>query len=198
MKTEKEKMLTGEPYKANDPELLAERQKAKELIFSFNNLPPSEVDKRKEILQQLLGKTGDSYYFEPPFRCDYGYNIAIGENFYTNYNLTILDCAKVTIGDHVLIGPNVGIFTAGHPMHYENRIQEWEHAYPVKIGNNVWIGGHVVINPRVTIGDNSVIGSGSVVTRDIPPNVFAAGNPCKVIRTITQEDKNSYLSTLSG
>lgn len=125
MKTEKEKMLTGEPYKANAPELLAERQKAKELIFSFNNLPPSEVDKRKEILQQLLGKTGDSYYFEPPFRCDYGYNIEIGENFYSNYNLTILDCATVIIGDHVLIGPNVGIFTAGHPMHYENRIQEW-------------------------------------------------------------------------
>ncbi|UZH55371.1 sugar O-acetyltransferase [Salinimicrobium tongyeongense] len=193
MKTEKEKMLAGEPYQAFDPVLVAERQAVKEHIFKFNNLPPSEVEKRNEILKQLLGSMGDNYYFEPPFRCDYGYNIEIGDNFYTNYNLVVLDCAKVSIGDSVLIGPNVGIFTAGHPLHHEIRIQEWEHAYPISIGNKVWIGGQVVINPGVSIGENSVIGSGSVVTKDIPSNVFAAGNPCRVIRAITEEDKNSYL-----
>lgn len=185
-------MLAGEPYKGFDPELLSERQRAKEMIFEFNSLRPSQIEERNNILKKLLRKTGKNNFFEPPFRCDYGYNIEIGENFYTNYNLIILDCAKVTIGNNVLIGPNVGIFTAGHPLHAEIRKQEWEHAYPIIIGNSVWIGGHVVINPGVSIGDHTVIGSGSVVTKDIPANVFAAGNPCRVIREITDEDRNSY------
>ena len=190
--TEKEKMLAGLPYKGFDPELLSERQRAKELIFEFNALRPTNIEERNVLLKSLLGKTGENFFFEPPFRCDYGYNIEIGENFYTNYNLIVLDCAKVSIGNDVLIGPNVGIFTAGHPLHPEIRKQEWEHAYPIRIGNSVWIGGHVVINPGVKIGDNSVVGSGSVVTKDIPPNVFAAGNPCKVIREITEDDRKSY------
>lgn len=191
--TEKEKMIAGAPYKAGDPELFSERQRAKELIFEFNSHRPSQLEERNVLLKNLLGKTGENYFFEPPFRCDYGYNIVIGENFYSNYNLIILDCAKVSIGNDVLIGPNVGIFTAGHPLHHKIRKQEWEHAYPVTIGNSVWIGGHVVINPGVKIGDNSVIGSGSVVTKDIPPNVFAAGNPCRIIREITAADKEGYL-----
>ncbi len=197
MKTEKEKMLAGKPYKGFDEELLLERQLAKELIFEFNALRPSELKERNEILKRLLGKTGKNYFFEPPFRCDYGYNIEIGENFYTNYNLIILDCANVTIGNNVLIGPNVGIFTAGHPLHPDLRKQEWEHAYPIEIKDNVWIGGHAVINPGVSIGENSVIGAGSVVTKNIPANVFAAGNPCRVIRQISEEDKSAYQKNFS-
>lgn len=189
MNSEKEKMLAGKPYKASDKELSAERQWAKQQIFNLNTLPPSETEQQDTILKKLLGKTQNSFTIEPPFRCDYGYNIELGKDFYANYNLTILDCAKVTIGNKVLIGPNVGIYTAGHPMHVVDRNQDYEFASPISIGDNVWIGGHVVINPGVTIGNNSVIGSGSVVTKNIPSNVVAAGNPCKVIRKITDKDK---------
>lgn len=194
--SEKEKMLNGKPYKSFGDELLNERQYAKELIFNFNNLRPKEIDKRNEIIKELLGKTSKNFFIEPPFRCDYGYNIEIGENFYSNYNCIILDCAKVTIGDNVLFAPNVSIYTAGHPIHYELRNAEYEYAFPVTIGNNVWIGGNTVINPGVTIYDNCVIGSGSVVTKDIPANSMAAGNPCRVIRKITDEDKKYYFKNL--
>ncbi len=196
MKSEKEKMLAGLPYKAFGEELLNERQHAKELVFDFNHLRPSEVKKRNEILKQLLGKTQQNFFIEPPFRCDYGYNIELGNNFYSNYNLIILDCAKVTIGNNVLIGPNVGLYTAGHPVHFEKRNEEFEYAFPITIGNNVWIGGNVVINPGVTIGNNSLIGSGSVVTKDIPSNAIALGNPCKVYRKITDADKPFYYKDL--
>ena len=184
MKSEKEKMLTGELYKAFGKELFDERQKAKELIFEFNSLHPVEVNKRNEIIRNLFGKTGNEFFIEPPFRCDYGYNIEIGDKFYSNYNLIILDCARVKIGNNVLIAPNVSIYTAGHPLDFELRIQEYEFAYPVIIGDNIWIGGNVVINPGVTIGNNSIIGSGSVVTKNIPENVVAAGNPCRVLRQL--------------
>ena len=192
MQSEKEKMLEGKLYKAFGDELFKERQYAKELIFQFNSLPPSEIDKRNRIIKKLFYTTGEKYFIEPPFRCDYGYNISIGNNFYSNYNLIILDCAKTEIGDNVLIGPNVAIYTAGHPLHYDLRNQEYEFALPIYIGNNVWIGGNAVINPGVRIGDNSVIGSGSVVTRDIPSGVVAAGNPCKVLRR-TDEKRQDIL-----
>jgi len=192
MSNEKYKMLSGKPYKAFDSELLKERQAAKELIFTYNSSRPNEINERNEVLKKLLGKTGNTFFIEPPFRCDYGYNIEIGDNFYSNYNLIILDCAKVIFGNNVLIGPNVGIYTAGHPLHFEKRNQEYEYALPIIIGNNVWIGGNVVINPGITIGDNAVIGSGSVVTRNIPNNVIAVGNPCKVLREITEDDKRYY------
>lgn len=192
METEKEKMLSGKPYKAFGMELLTERQYAKELIFDFNALRPAEIEKRNNIIKQLFGKILEPFFIEPPFRCDYGYNISIGANFYSNYNLTILDCAKVTIGNNVFIAPNVSLFTAGHPIHFEPRNQEFEHALPITIGNNVWIGGNVVINPGITIGDNSVIGAGSIVTRNIPDNVIAFGNPCRIIRNITEDDKSYY------
>jgi maltose O-acetyltransferase len=196
MKSEKEKMISGKPYKASDQELINERQYAKELVFDFNSLRPDELEKRNEVLKKLLGKTKNNFYVEPPFRCDYGYNIQIGEKFYANYNLIILDCAKVIIGDNVLIGPNVSIFAAGHPLHHERRNQEYEYAFPINIGHNVWIGGNVVINPGITIGDNSVIGSGSIITKDIPGNVIAKGNPCKVLREITEGDKLNYYKNL--
>jgi len=197
MQTEKEKMLLGRPYKAFGEELLSERQHAKELIFDFNTLHPSEIVKRTNIIKKLFGQTAEPFFIEPPFRCDYGYNISIGANFYANYNLTILDCGKVTIGDNVFIAPNVSLFAAGHPIHFELRNQEFEYGIPISIGNNVWIGGNVTINPGVTIGDNSVLGAGSVVTKDVPSNVIAFGNPCKVIRTITDEDKNYYFKKLN-
>lgn len=192
MSSEKDKMLSGELYKSFDAELLAERQRAKEIVFSYNRLQPSLIEERNELLKSLFGSVKGNFFIEPPFRCDYGCNIEIGENFYANYNLVILDCAKVTIGDNVLIGPNVGIYTAGHPLHFELRNEEWEFACPITIEDNVWIGGNVVLNPGVTVGRNSVVGSGSVVTKDIPANVVAAGNPCRVIREITDADKRRH------
>ena len=190
MKTEKEKMLAGELYQAFGNELFEERQAAKSLIFEFNNLHPSEIEKREGIIKKLFCSTGEKFFIEPPFRCDYGYNISIGENFYANYNLVILDCAKVTIGSNVFVAPNVSLFTAGHPIHFAKRNAEYEFAYPITIGNNVWIGGNTVINPGVSIGDNSVIGSGSVVTKNIPSDCVAVGNPCRILRAITKDDEN--------
>lgn len=137
----------------------------------------------------MFGKVKGSFFIEPPFRCDYGYNIDVGENFYANYNCTILDCAQVLIGDNVLFGPNVSLFTAGHPIHLETRHEGLEFALPIVIGNDVWIGGGTIVNPGVTIGHNVVIGSGSVVTKHIPSDSIAVGNPCKVMRKITDRDR---------
>lgn len=187
--TEKEKMLKGLLYKALDKELAEERQSAKVVLFDFNSLHPSKIEQRNDMIRSLFGHTIGDFYIEPPFRCDYGYNILIGRNFYANYNCTIIDCAKVMIGDNVLFGPNVCLFTAGHPLHFEARNAGDEFALPITIGNNTWIGGGVIVNPGINIGDNVVIGSGSVVTKDIPSNSLAVGNPCKVIREITEEDR---------
>lgn len=189
MKSSKEKMIAGEVYQAMGRELFDERQYAKEQLYIYNNLEPSKIKQRNQLLKTLFGRSTNLFFIEPPFRCDYGYNIFLGDNFYANFNLTILDCAPVTIGDNVMIGPNVSLFTAGHPVHHEPRVAGWEYAKPITIEDNVWIGGHTVINPDVTIGKNSVIGSGSVVTKDIPENVVAVGNPCRVIRNITEQDK---------
>jgi galactoside O-acetyltransferase len=189
MKSEKEKSHSGELYKAFGEELLSERQEARKLISQFNALPPDEIEKRNLIIKKLFGKTGKSFFIEPPFRCDYGYNISIGENFYANFNCIVLDCVPVKIGNNVLFGPGVNIYTAGHPVHHELRSQEYEFALPITIGDNVWIGGNSIVNPGISIGDNSVIGSGSMVTRNIPSNVIAAGNPCKILRKITDADK---------
>ncbi len=197
MQTEKEKMLAGKPYISGDSFIVRERILAKDLAFDYNNTRPSDIEKRRSIIKQLFGKTGERFSIEQPFHCDYGYNIEVGEDFFANYNCVILDCAKVTIGNNVMLAPNVAIYTAGHPLHYEPRNKEIEYAFPVTIGNNVWIGGNVVINPGVTIGDNTVIGSGSVVTKDIPANVVAVGNPCKVLKQITEEDKLYYFRKLA-
>ena len=188
--TEKEKMIAGKPYNAADSQLKKERLNAQRTCFRYNQTEPKHMKERKSIIRGLFGNTDAMFCVEQPFLCDYGYNISIKNNFFSNYNLTILDCAKVDIGENVVIGPNVSIFTAGHPIHPETRNSGLEHALPITIGNNVWIGGNVVINPNVSIGDNTVIGSGSVVTKDIPANVVAVGNPCKVSRRITDDDKN--------
>ena len=149
---------------------------------------PDEKEKRTEIIKELLGKTGDKVYFELPFRCDYGNHITVGENFYANFDCIMLDVAPITIGDNVLFGPRVGVYTASHPIDAEVRVSGLEFGTPITIGSNVWVGGDVVINPGVTIGDNVIIGSGSVVTKSIPEGVIAAGNPCRVIRSVNEED----------
>lgn len=180
--TEKEKRDSGELYDANyNQEMIQEREKAKNLFFLYNSIQPSEKEKRKEVMKQILGKTKENFLIESNFYCDYGYQIEIGENFYMNHNSVILDAAKVTFGDNVFIGPNCGFYTAGHPKEIKLRNQGLEYAKPITIGNNVWIGGNVVVLPGVTIGDNVTIGAGSIVTKDIPPNTIAYGNPCKVV-----------------
>ena len=183
--TEKEKRDNGEIYNPNyDKELRAEIVSAQDLCYEYNNIKPSSLEKREELLKKILGKMGDNSLIEQPFLCDYGYNIEVGNNFYANHNLIVLDAAKVTIGHNVFIAPNCGIYTAYHPTEIEERNKGLEYASPVKIGNNVWIGGNVVILPGVTIGDNCTIGAGSVVTKDIPASSIAYGNPCKVARTL--------------
>jgi len=183
--TEKEKMLAGEIYSAVDPELMRELAETRELIYDFNTLRPSETEKMKAILRRLLGSIGDdNIIVNQPFRCDYGKQISVGKRFFANFNFTVLDEARVTIGDDCFIGPNVSIYTACHstdPVERNSR-QEW--ALPVCIGHNVWIGGSVTILPGVTIGDNVTIGAGSVVVSDIPSNTVAVGNPCRVVKNI--------------
>ena len=179
--TEKEKRDKGELYDANyDKALKQERIKVKDLCFKYNNLEPSKQKEREELIKEILGSTKNSLLIESNFYCDYGYNISVGENFYMNHNGVILDGAKVEFGDNVFVGPNCGFYTAGHPIDYKERNKGLEYAKPIKVGNNVWFGGNVVVLPGVSIGDNVVIGAGSVVTRDIPSNVIAHGNPCKV------------------
>lgn len=186
--TEKEKVKNGLLYNPNyDKELMEERNKAKDLCYEYNQIKPSDTKAREKKLRKILGKTKENFLIEQPFYCDYGYNIEIGENFYSNHHCVILDGAKVTFGDNVFIAPNCGFYTAGHPIEAEERNQGIEYAKPITVGNNVWIGGNVVVLPGVTIGDNTVIGAGSVVTKDIPSNVVAVGNPCKVLRNIEKE-----------
>ncbi len=187
--TEKEKMLSELVYDANnDKSLEAERMKAKALCHEFNTLSPAEADKGREILKRLFGKTaGDKFLIQPTFWCDYGYNIELGENFFANHNTVVLDCAKVTFGSNVFIGPNCGLYTASHPLDAERRVKGLETARPITVGDNVWIGGGVTVLPGVTIGEGSVIGAGSVVTKSIPPNVVAFGAPCRVMGKINRE-----------
>jgi len=184
LRTEKERMLTGERYNCLDPELEAERQRTKELVRLYNL---SEAGpERQTVLQQLLGQVGQNSIIEPPFYCPYGQNIYVGDHVYLNVLCTILDCNEVRIGDHVMIGPAVQIYTAAHVLEAEARSQGWEVAKPIVIEENVWIGGGAILLPGVTIGRNAVVGAGAVVTRDVPENAVVAGNPARVIREIEQ------------
>ena len=183
--TEKEKMLNEQGYMPSDSVLKEERTLAKALCFEYNQLAPGQKQEKADLLQKLLGKVEEAN-IEPSFYCDYGYNIYLGKDFYSNHNLVILDVCPVIIGDNVMFGPNVSITTAGHPIDAETRNSGLEFGKKITIGNNVWLGANVTVNPGVTIGDNVVIGSGSVVTKDIPADTVAAGVPCKVIRAIDQ------------
>lgn len=184
MKTEKEKMLAGELYDALDQELSDERLAARLLIKKLNDSAENETQLRSKILKELLPNAGPGLWLQPPFYCDYGTNILMGEKVFFNFNCTVLDVTYVTIGSRTLFGPNVQIYTATHPMDWRERASGLEYAKPINIGEDVWVGGSVVICPGVTIGDRSVIGAGSVVTKSIPSDVFAAGNPCRVIRSL--------------
>ena len=176
--------MNEELYDATSKELEHKRIFAKDLCFEYNVLKPSQVEKRDELMRKILGKAGKNLWIEQQFWCDYGYNIEVGDNFYANHGLVILDGAKVVFGNNVFIAPQCGFYTAGHPLDYETRNTGLEYALPITVGNNVWIGGMVTVLPGVTIGSGSVIGAGSVVTRDVPENVVAAGNPCRVLRKI--------------
>lgn len=189
---QKERMLAGLPYKAWLDGLAEERLENKKRIYKYNNLPPEAEKEQDELIKEILGKTGENVHIEAPFHCDYGYNIEVGENFFANYNLTVLDVGKVRIGKNAQIAPNVSIYTAGHPIHPDSRNSGYEYGIEVTIGDNVWIGGNVCIMPGVTVGDNVVIGAGSVVTKDIPDSVIAVGNPCRVVRAITDDDRDFY------
>ena len=181
--SEKAKMLAGEHYNAFHPDLTRERSRAKRLCQQFNDGFDSPPNVNLNILKQLMS-VGDNCWIEPPFRCDYGANTTIGDNFYANFGCVILDCNRVTIGNNVKLGPNVHLYTATHPVDPRLRLEGLEMAYPIAIGNNVWIGGGVIVLAGVTIGDNVTIGAGSVVTKDIPANAVAVGNPCHPIRFV--------------
>jgi len=188
--TEKDKMLKGLVYNANhDDELINERITCKELCEQYNKTSYSDFDRKRELIKEIVKTAKGTFLIEQPFYCDYGYNIEIGENFYSNHNLVILDGAPVTFGDNVFIGPNCGFYSAGHAINAKERSEGLEFTKPITIGNNVWLGGNVVVMPGVTIGDSSIIGAGSVVTKDIPSGVIAVGNPCKVLREIDDKDK---------
>lgn len=169
---------------SNNSELIGERQECKELCHNYNRLRPKDIEMRKKAILKILGSVKNNFLIEQPFYCDYGYNIHIGQNFYSNYNLVILDEAPVCFGDNVFIAPNCGFYTAGHPLDAEERNKGLEYARPINIGDNVWIGANVCVLPGVNIGDNCVIGAGSVVVNDIPPDSVAVGNPCKVIKIL--------------
>lgn len=183
-KTERQKMLAGELYLASDPDLTALRNRARQITRAYNSTTESERDVRRTLLNRLLGQMPPKIEIEPPFRCDYGTNIYLGQNFYANFGVVMLDCAAIRIGENVLLAPNVQLYTAHHPLDPATRLTGLELASPITIGNNVWIGGGVIVLPGVTIGDNVTIGAGSVVTKDIPANVVAVGNPCRVIRAV--------------
>ena len=184
-KTQRELMVTGEYYNAADPELSDARHASADLQFKINSTLPSDKTQMALLFRQLIGSYGDSFYITPPFHCDYGFNITLGERFYANFGCTILDVAPVTIGDDVMFGPSVQVVTATHPLDSTARISGLEYAKPIKIGSKTWLGAGVIVCPGVTIGEGCVIGAGSVVVKDIPDYYIAVGNPCRVIRSTT-------------
>ncbi|WP_421385217.1 sugar O-acetyltransferase [Bacillus salacetis] len=184
MKSEKERMLAGEMYDPADPELIKERQEARRLVRLYNQTTETEGDKRVALLKELLGTTGEQVYMEPNIRFDYGYNTHVGENFFANFDCTILDVCEVRFGDNCMLAPGVHIYTATHPLDPAERNSGREYAKPITFGDNVWIGGSSIINPGVTVGDNVVIASGAVVTKDIPDNVVVGGNPARIIKQL--------------
>jgi len=190
--SERERMLAGRLYLAQVEELKAIRKKGQQLVNLFNATIDEELPYRTQLLTDLFNKVASDIYIQPTLRVDYGKNITIGKHFYANFDCIMIDVAAITIGDNVMFGPRVCLYTAGHPIDATVRNSGLEFGMPITIGNNVWVGGSTVVNPGVTIGNNAVIGSGSVVTKDIPANTIAAGNPCRVIRDITQADKKKW------
>jgi len=182
--SEKEKMLNGELYDASDPELVADRQRARELTRRYEDTPPDVHEKRRAILEALFGSLGEECVVEPPFRCDYGYNVHVGDGFYANFDCVVLDVCRVEFGEGCLLGPGVHVYTATHPLDPEKRAEGPEYGKPVTVGDDVWVGGRAVINPGVTVGDGAVVASGAVVTDDVPEEVVVQGNPATVAREL--------------
>lgn len=180
----RERMLTGDLYIAEDPEIAAESLRSLRLLERFNRSSVDEPDERERLLRELLGSLGEGSVIRPPFYCDYGHHTQIGARSFANFGLVVLDVAAVTIGDDVQIGPNVQLLTATHPVEPEPRRAKWEFARPIAIGNNVWLGGGVLVCPGVTIGDNTVVGAGAVVVKDLPANILAVGNPARIVRDL--------------
>lgn len=189
-----EKLLSGQIYNDFDSDLFKRRVEAKKLFRAYNATDDEQTELRQELMKKLFGAVGKGVWIEPDFRCEFGKNIFIDDNVYINFGCVILDCARVEIGANALIGSNLGIYPVNHAIDAEERINGGCSAKPVHIGKNVWLGGDVNILAGVTIGDNAIVGAGSVVTKDVPPNVIAAGNPCKVLRKITDADKTGYLA----
>lgn len=188
MKSEKEKMIAGELYDPLDKQLVEDRRQTRLLIKALNETSEDNTAERSRLLKELLPHAAPDLWLQPPFYCDYGYNMKVGERVFFNFNCIVLDVAPVTIGSRTMFGPNVQVYTATHPLNHLERSSGREYAKPISIGDDVWIGGSVVICPGVTIGDRTVIGAGSVVTKDVPADVFAAGNPCRVIKSLLQDD----------
>jgi maltose O-acetyltransferase len=184
--SEREKMMAGLLYLPSDPELTEARMKNREILATIGQIPMREEGRRKALFRDLFGETGEKFLIENHFACDYGFNIFWGENTYANFNCVFLDSAPITLGENTMLGPGVMLMTVNHPLHFEERNTGREYAKPIHIGKNVWIGAGAIVNPGVNIGDNAVIGSGSVVVKDIPPDVVAVGNPCKVVKRITR------------
>jgi maltose O-acetyltransferase len=186
--SEKEKMRNGELYDADDPELVAERERARELTGRYNRTRATDHEERRELLEELFGSLGDGCHVEPPFRCYYGYNVQVGETVYANFDCVVLDVCRVEIGRNCQIGPGVHIYAATHPLDASERIEGPEYGKPVTVGDNVWIGGRAVLNPGVTVGDDTVVGSGAVVTGDVPSGVVVQGNPATVVRDLETDE----------
>ena len=190
--TERERMLSGQLYNAGDEELCIARDRAKQFTWRYNQLNPTDWESRTTLLKELLGHLGEDSWIEPSFRCDYGTQISIGDCFFANYDCIFLDVAPITIGSSVLFGPRVCLYTAGHPTDAGVRSTGLEFGLPITIGDRVWVGGNTVVLPGVTIGNDSIIAAGSVVTKDIPAGVVAAGNPCRVLRPLNEQDKADW------
>ena len=187
--TKKGLMLSGNFYHANDSKLSSERLRIRKLTKKYNSLSPQQISRKDRLLNKMLGKRGKNCVIHPPFYCDYGYNIEVGENFFANYNCIMLDVNSIVIGDNVMLGPGVIITTAGHPIHPDDRKSGYEYGLKISVGNNVWIGANAILNPGISIGDNVVIGSGSVVVNDLPANTVCVGNPAHIVKRITDDMK---------
>lgn len=191
-----DKLRSGELYSCIDPELQQRQQECLEVLYDYNHSRPGETKRRVELLNKLLANMGENCYIEPPLHANWGCHTHLGNNVYANFNLTLVDDTDIYIGDSVMLGPNVVLATAGHPVDPELRRLVYQFNQPIHIGNNVWLGAGVIVLPGVTIGDNSVVGAGSVVTKDIPANVVAVGNPCRILREINEHDREYYWRNL--
>ena len=195
--TEKEKMHSGDLYLPGDEEIMREQLRCLDKLYDFNNTRPSELEKRAEMLREIFAQICENCYIEPPLHANWGgHNVHFGKGVYANFNLTLVDDTHIYVGDYTMFGPNVTVATAGHPIDARLRELTYQYNFPVRIGRNCRIGAGAVITPGVTIGDNTVIGAGSVVTRDIPPNVVAVGNPCRVLRQVSERDREFYFKDI--